>query len=206
VCVCAPFPPLSLFSSSTLLVLLRMLARACVRSSRAVAVAARGASAGAFRAPSVAAVQSRRLAAEAEAEKVTEGMVRFRLSCPHAAIVPQAEVISASVPGVSGEFEVNADHVPTVAELQPGVVRVQGGADGDQEFFINGGFCVVHKDNTVDVSAIEAIPVSEIDADAAKNALRQFEADLAAARDEEATTEAEIGIEVTQAMILATGA
>jgi F-type H+-transporting ATPase subunit delta len=47
------------------------------------------------------------------------------------------------LPGVSGMFGIKANHVPTVAQLKPGVVELHSGPDVSK-FFISGGFAFVH--------------------------------------------------------------
>ncbi len=61
--------------------------------------------------------------------------------------------------------------------LRPGVVSVtkdEGSADVEK-FFVSGGFAFMHPDNTCSVNAVEAIPLSELDIEAARAGLAKFE-------------------------------
>ncbi len=57
-------------------------------------------------------------------------------------------------------------HVPTVAQLRPGVVTVHKELDKDVEkYFVSSGFAFVHQDSTADVCAVEAVKLDDLDPD-----------------------------------------
>jgi len=76
-----------------------------------------------------------------------------------------------TLPGVEGYFGVKATHVPTIAQLRPGVVELHDGADVSK-FFISGGFAFVHGNSVTDVCALEAAPLDQFDQTAVKTALQ----------------------------------
>lgn len=61
------------------------------------------------------------------------------------------EVISVSVPGAKGSFEVLNNHAPIISTLEKGMVKLNG-KDGKMEFEITGGVIEV-LDNKVIVLA-----------------------------------------------------
>lgn len=51
----------------------------------------------------------------------------------------EGEVISVTVPGAAGSFEILKDHAPIISTLEDGKVIVRGGGKAENEFFIKGG-------------------------------------------------------------------
>jgi F0F1-type ATP synthase epsilon subunit len=52
---------------------------------------------------------------------------------------------------------------PIVSELQPGVVKIIHKANEEPEkFFVSAGFALTHANNVCDISAVEAVPVSNL--------------------------------------------
>lgn len=77
------------------------------------------------------------------------------------------------VPAVTGDFGVMPGHVPTVAQLRPGVVTVHTEMDKDiQKFFVSSGFAFVHADSTADVVAVEAVKLDDLDTEAIRAGLQ----------------------------------
>lgn len=87
------------------------------------------------------------------------------------------QVDLALVPAVSGDFGVMPGHVPTIAELRPGVVAVHKELDKDVEkYFVSGGFAFAHADSSVELTAVEATKVEDIDPAAVKAGLAEYTA------------------------------
>lgn len=75
------------------------------------------------------------------------------------------------LPGVEGYFGVKANHVPIIAQLQPGVVELHDGADVTK-YFVSGGFAFVHPNSVTDVCVLEAATLDQFDSTAVKQALQ----------------------------------
>lgn len=87
------------------------------------------------------------------------------------------QVELALLPAVSGDFGVMPGHVPTISQLRPGVVAVHTEVDKDiQKFFVSGGFAFAHADSSVEIAAVEAVPVEELDPAAVKAGLAEYTA------------------------------
>lgn len=82
---------------------------------------------------------------------------------------------------------------PTLTAPFPPLRRVQ-------QYFVSSGFAFVHANSVTDVMAVEAIPVEQLDGEAVKKALADYQAKLVNAKDDYEKAAAQIGIEVTQAM------
>eukprot|EP00178_Gracilaria_changii_P015224 TRINITY_DN42684_c0_g1_i1.p1 TRINITY_DN42684_c0_g1~~TRINITY_DN42684_c0_g1_i1.p1 ORF type:complete len:172 (+),score=49.74 TRINITY_DN42684_c0_g1_i1:3-518(+) len=139
----------------------------------------------------------------AEAAAATgEERLTLKFSDPMSAIV-DGEVDSVTIPGSSGVFGVHPRHVPTIAELKPGVVTVEDASaeEKTRHYFVSSGFAIVEPDSVVRINAIAAVPLDQIDADAAKKGLDKYTAAASSAADETAKAEAEIGVEVHEAMV-----
>ena len=125
---------------------------------------------------------SARQAAEAVPAGSIPKKLSFSLLSPHHSILSKAEVDMVIIPGADGLFGVLPGHVPIITELKPGVVTVQ--VDNNVErYFVSSGFAFVHPDSSTEVCALEAVKVSELDADAVRSGIEGAKSSLASASD-----------------------
>ena len=101
-----------------------------------------------------------------------------------------ADVEMVTVPGVEGDFGVLVGHAPVITTLRPGVLTVQRQGTDEQRIFVRGGFAEVNLDGLT-VLAEEAMPLSELDAAALDQEVRDAEEDVADAKDEGARQKAQ---------------
>ena len=73
------------------------------------------------------------------------------------------------------------------------------------QYFVSSGFAFVHADSTTDVCAVEAVPLEQLDGDAVKQGLADYQAKLMNAKDDYEKAAAQVGIEVCSAMNAALG-
>lgn len=77
------------------------------------------------------------------------------------------------LPALTGDFGVMPGHVPTVAQLRPGVVTVHKTLDKEiDKYFVSSGFAFVHADSSADVCAIEAVKLEDLDPEAVRSGLQ----------------------------------
>ncbi|KAJ1566042.1 ATP synthase subunit delta, mitochondrial [Nowakowskiella sp. JEL0078] len=111
-------------------------------------------------------------------------------------ILNKVEATQVNLVSTDGEIGVLADHVPTIAQLVPGVLEVFTPSEKPKKFFVSGGFAIMNPDSTLNINAVEAVPIDEIDFDAAKKASDEASRKLASATSEEekATLKIELGV------------
>merc|ERR1712072_475292 len=103
----------------------------------------------------------------------------------------------------SGSFGILPAHVASPAVLKPGVVTVYEDDGATKKFFVSSGSITIN-DSSVQILAEEAHAVEDLDAAAAKAALAEAQAAVAAAGgDETAKAEAMIAVEVSEALVAA---
>lgn len=133
----------------------------------------------------------------------------FNFFVPHQTLCQSEKVDLVLLPAVTGDFGAMAGHVPTVAQLRPGVVTVHKELDKDVvKYFVSGGFAFVHADSTADLCAVEAVEVSDLDGDAVRAGLAEYQTKLATAAgkgDDYEAAAAQVGVEVYSAMSAALG-
>jgi F-type H+-transporting ATPase subunit delta len=114
-------------------------------------------------------------------------------------------VYMVTVPAASGVMGVLGDHAPTIAQLKPGIVTVHTNdmADITHRYFISGGFAVIKADSSAVVTAVEAIKPEDLDAGAARKALDEAQAALLKASSDREKAEAQIAIELNEAVLQA---
>merc|ERR1712216_866097 len=88
-------------------------------------------------------------------EAAASAKLNFSLTLPSAALYDNTEVDLVVVPATNGAFGIMKDHVPTVAQLDAGLLTVHS-ADGEDKYFVSGGFAIVKEDRT-DVCCVDAV-------------------------------------------------
>lgn len=111
------------------------------------------------------------------------GTFKFELVSPERVLL-SIDADQVVVPGSDGEFAVLAGHAPVIATLRPGVLDVTAGG-GKRRLFVKSGFAEVDP-SRLTVLAEKAYDVEEMSSSAIAEELRAAEADLAAARDDNA--------------------
>ncbi|XP_030757548.1 ATP synthase subunit delta, mitochondrial [Sitophilus oryzae] len=112
-------------------------------------------------------------------------------------------VKQVDVPSFSGSFGILPKHVPTLAVLRPGVVSVYENEGAVKKIFVSSGTVTINDDSSVQIIAEEAHPVENIDLSAARDLLSKAQSQLSSAANDQAKAEAEIAIEVGEALVKA---
>jgi F-type H+-transporting ATPase subunit epsilon len=92
-------------------------------------------------------------------------------------VVAHTDTDSVQAPGELGEFELLPGHVPLLTALKPGVLRI--GTKAGARYAVSSGYLRIDPQGAVEILVEQAVPATEIDADAARNDLKTAEADLA---------------------------
>ncbi len=92
-------------------------------------------------------------------------------------VVAHTETDSVQAPGELGEFELLPGHVPMLTALKPGVLTI--GAKARTRYAVGPGYLRIDPAGSVEVLVEQAVPASDVDADAARKELRDTEAELA---------------------------
>ncbi|KAJ8917478.1 hypothetical protein NQ315_005525 [Exocentrus adspersus] len=112
-------------------------------------------------------------------------------------------VKQVDVPSFSGSFGILPAHVPTLAVLKPGVVTVFENDGKVNQIFVSSGTVTINDDSSVQILAEEAHPVENLDASAARDILTKAQSQLSSASTDQAKAEAEIAVEVGEALVKA---
>ncbi|KAF5729666.1 putative ATP synthase delta chain mitochondrial [Tripterygium wilfordii] len=118
---------------------------------------------------------------------------------PYASELATKEVDMVIIPATTGQMGVLPGHVPTIAELKPGILSVHEGND-TKKYFISSGFAFIHANSVADVIAVEAVPVDQIDSNLVQKGLAEFTQKLSSASTDLEKAEAQIGVDVHSAM------
>jgi F-type H+-transporting ATPase subunit epsilon len=120
------------------------------------------------------------------------GTFKFELVSPER-ILLSIDAEQAMVPGVEGDFTVFAGHAPLISTLRPGILEVVTGA-GKKQIFVKSGFADVNS-AAVTVLAETAFDIADTSSSQIAAEIATAEADLAAAKDDDQRTLAQIAIE-----------
>ncbi len=117
---------------------------------------------------------------------------KFELVSPERVLVSE-DVDQVVLPGTEGDFAVLVGHAPFVSTLRPGVLDVTAGSVR-RRLLVKGGFAEVDPARLT-VLAEQAFDVADLDAAKLGRELESAEAELAAAKDDEARLRASTLIE-----------
>ncbi|MGY9005931.1 MAG: F0F1 ATP synthase subunit epsilon [Alphaproteobacteria bacterium] len=128
--------------------------------------------------------------------------VEFELVSPKKILFSDA-VDMVVVPGAEGDFGVLPNHAPFISQVRPGVIAIHGAEDSAQGgIFVAGGFAEVTPERCI-VLAEEAVPVSDIDTNAAGERLTSARAAVESAETDGARSQALRDVAIAEAMIAA---
>lgn len=103
------------------------------------------------------------------------------------------------IPATTGQMGVLPGHVPTIAELKPGVLSVHEGND-TKKYFVSSGFAFIHANSFADIVAVEAVPLDQIDPSLAQKGLADFTQKLSSATSDLEKAEAQVGVDIHSAL------
>lgn len=109
------------------------------------------------------------------AEGGLTGKLVLNFSVPHQLLVNKATVKQVNLSSTDGDMGILADHVPTIARLKPGVVEVfpEDGSSKTEKYFVTGGFAVMNDKSTLNINAVEAVPLDQVDFSSVPKALEE---------------------------------
>jgi len=122
--------------------------------------------------------------------------LKFDLVAPERLLMStDAEMVI--VPGAEGDFGVLAGHAPVMSTLRVGVLDVSGTDGNDMRIFVRGGFAEVTPAGLT-ILAEEAVPLSELDAAALDQRIKDASEDLQDASTDEAKSKAQAHLDQLQ--------
>merc|ERR1719323_345026 len=124
---------------------------------------------------------------------VRSSEMSFTFGGPNAVFYNAASVKQVDVPSFSGAFGILPNHVPTLAVLKPGVVTVYEDDGATNKFFVSSGSVSINEDASVQILAEEVHKIEDLVAKA--------QSKVASASDEVAKAEAQIELEVGEALV-----
>jgi F-type H+-transporting ATPase subunit epsilon len=101
-------------------------------------------------------------------------LLDFELTTPERVAV-QAKVRQVSIPTTEGEITVLPDHLPLVAPIQAGELRVVNEDGSEMLLAVSGGFVTVHPGNRLAILADSAERADELDLKAIEEAKARAE-------------------------------
>ncbi len=110
-------------------------------------------------------------------------LLDFELTTPERVAV-RAKIRQVSIPTTEGEITVLPDHLPLVAPIQAGELRLVDEAGEEILLAVSGGFVTVHPGNRIAILADTAERADELDFKAIEEAMRRAEQVLAEKHDD----------------------
>ncbi|KAJ3027467.1 UNVERIFIED_CONTAM: delta subunit of the central stalk of mitochondrial F1F0 ATP synthase, atp16 [Siphonaria sp. JEL0065] len=156
-----------------------------------------------FRTLSVARNVMARRSYAAEAAS-SSGKLRLNFTVPHQAILKNFEAIQVNIQSSEGDMGILADHVPTIAQLNNGgVVEIIAADNKTRKYFVSGGFAIINPDSSLNINAVEAVEVDQLDVEAARRGSEEASRKLNGAGSEADKVAARVEHELYEAILLA---
>merc|ERR1712001_478105 len=127
----------------------------------------------------------------------------FTFAAPNGVHYKDANVKQIDVPSFSGSFGILPNHVPALAVLAPGTFTVYEESGDSNKFFVSSGTVTINDDSSVQILAEEAHSLDAFDPIEAKKALEEANNLASAATDDVSKAEAQIAVEVADALVKA---
>ncbi|KAJ2791599.1 delta subunit of the central stalk of mitochondrial F1F0 ATP synthase, atp16 [Coemansia guatemalensis] len=134
-----------------------------------------------------------------EATGTSAGKLIVNFALPHAALMKGTEVNQVDMSAVSGDLGVLADHVPTIEQLKPGVIDFISDS-GSQKYFVSGGFAIMNPNSVLNINAVEAFKLEDIDPQAVAANLSESQRLATSAKDNVTKEAAAIEVELYESL------
>ncbi|ORX61530.1 epsilon subunit of F1F0-ATP synthase N-terminal domain-containing protein [Hesseltinella vesiculosa] len=130
----------------------------------------------------------------------TTDKLRLTFVLPHKALYTAQDVQQVNLAATSGDMGILANHVPTIEQLNPGVIEVIESTEATKKFFVSGGFAIVNPDSSLNINAVEATPLEDLSAERIQAALAQAQQTANGSGSELEKAQAKIEVEVYEAL------
>ncbi|WP_101065720.1 F0F1 ATP synthase subunit epsilon [Roseovarius salinarum] len=107
--------------------------------------------------------------------------VQFDLVSPERRVA-SVEADAILIPGAEGDMTAMAEHAPTITTLRPGILKVTGGGEGDEEYIVTGGFAEING-SAITVLAERAMPRGDMTREHFQQMVKEAEDVLAKAKE-----------------------
>ncbi|KAJ1987464.1 delta subunit of the central stalk of mitochondrial F1F0 ATP synthase, atp16 [Coemansia spiralis] len=134
-----------------------------------------------------------------EAAAPVGGKLIVNFALPHESVMKNQEVNQVDMAAESGDLGVLADHVPTIEQLKPGVIDIMSDS-GSSKYFVSGGFAIMNPNSVLNINAIEAFKLDDIDAQAVATNLAESQRLVSSAKDEATKQAAAIEVELYESL------
>uniref|UniRef100_A0A2R5L7P6 ATP synthase F(1) complex subunit delta, mitochondrial n=1 Tax=Ornithodoros turicata TaxID=34597 RepID=A0A2R5L7P6_9ACAR len=138
-----------------------------------------------------------------QARTYADAQMPLTFASPVESFYNKVDVKQVDVPSYSGSFGILPNHVPALAVLKPGLLTVFTKEGDAKKFFVSSGTITVNEDSSVQILAQSAVPVERLDPNLCREGLAKAQHALTSASTDEAKAEAQIEVEVHEAMVKA---
>ncbi|KAG1471737.1 hypothetical protein G6F56_001954 [Rhizopus delemar] len=126
--------------------------------------------------------------------------LRLTFVVPHKSLYKATTVQQVNLAATSGDMGVLANHVPTIEQLNPGIVEIVESAEVTKKFFVSGGFATINPDSSLNINAVEASPLEEFSLERVQTALAEAQSSVSNASSDKEKAIAKIEVEVYEAL------
>ena len=125
---------------------------------------------------------------------------KFELVSPARLLISE-EMSQVVVPGSEGDFTMLKDHAPFMTTVRPGVLEATSVAGKVSKIFVRGGFADASPSGLT-ILAEQAVPVEELNAELIAKERAEAQADVTAAKTDEARRVAQEKLDQLEAVLV----
>ncbi|KAI8335862.1 F1 complex, delta/epsilon subunit of ATPase [Chlamydoabsidia padenii] len=130
----------------------------------------------------------------------TTDKLRLTFVLPHKTIYKVQDVQQVNLAATSGDMGILANHVPTIEQLNPGIVEVIESGDVTKKFFVSGGFATINPDSSLNINAVEASPLEDFSLERVQSSLAEAQRVAAGNGSEVEKAAAKVEVDVYEAL------
>ncbi|KAI8089673.1 F1 complex, delta/epsilon subunit of ATPase [Halteromyces radiatus] len=119
---------------------------------------------------------------------------------PHKSLYNAINVQQVNLAATSGDMGILANHVPTIEQLNPGIIEVIESAEVTKKFFVSGGFATIHPDSSLNINAVEASPLEDFSLERVQSGLAEAQRIVAGNGSDVEKAAAKVEMDVYEAL------
>ncbi|OAF68902.1 hypothetical protein A3Q56_03366 [Intoshia linei] len=104
-------------------------------------------------------------------------ILKLTFASPSQVLYNKSQIEQIDVPTFSGNMGILAKHVPTLAALKSGVIRVVESKGKTNSYFVTGGSLTINSDSSVQILAEEIAELKDIDKEAIDTLYSELESE-----------------------------
>lgn len=111
--------------------------------------------------------------------------LKLSFSLPHKTIYSNTEIQQINLSSVVGDLGIVSNHISIVEELKAGLVEIIHKNGESKKLFITGGMAIIHPENSITVSVVDAFELDQFDSESIKTLISKSQKKVSSANNDD---------------------